>query len=179
MASWSTRWAGPTCARVFRHVGEAFEEDPVRILRLGRFAARFADFSIAPETLALCRRMVEAGEADALVAERVWKELSRGLMTAKPSRMLDVLHQSGALARVMPELREPAAVSADVDRAATLGLPLASRYALMCRLTPEREALGRRLRVPTECNDCARLLPEMLSGLEAVDRTDARMRSWR
>ena len=74
MASWSTRWAArPTCARVFRHVGEAFEEDPVRILRLGRFAARFADFSIAPETLALCRRMVEAGEADALVAERVWK----------------------------------------------------------------------------------------------------------
>ena len=69
--------------------------------------------------------------------------------------MLDVLHQSGALARVMPELREPAAVGADVDRAATLGLPLASRYALMCRLTPEREALGRRLRVPTECNDCA------------------------
>ena len=57
-------------------------------------------------------------------------------------------------------------------RAATLGLPLASRYALMCRLTPEREALGRRLRVPTECNDCARLLPEMLSGLEAVDRQD-------
>ena len=159
-------------ARVFRHVGEAFEEDPVRILRLGRFAARFADFSIAPETLALCRRMVEAGEADALVAERVWKELSRGLMTVKPSRMLDVLHQSGALARVMPELREPAAVGADVDRAATLGLPLASRYALMCRLTPEREALGRRLRVPTECNDCARLLPEMLSGLEAVDRQD-------
>ena len=144
----------------------------MRILRLGRFAARFADFSIAPETLALCRRMVEAGEADALVAERVWKELSRGLMTAKPSRMLDVLHQSGALARVMPELREPAAVGADVDRAATLGLPLASRYALMCRLTPEREALGRRLRVPTECNDCARLLPEMLSGLEAVDRQD-------
>ena len=116
--------------------------------------------------------MVEAGEADALVAERVWKELSRGLMTVKPSRMLDVLHQSGALARVMPELREPAAVGADVDRAATLGLPLASRYALMCRLTPEREALGRRLRVPTECNDCARLLPEMLSGLEAVDRQD-------
>ena len=72
----------------------------------------------------------------------------------------------------MPELREPAAVGADVDRAATLGLPLASRYALMCRLTPEREALGRRLRVPTECNDCARLLPEMLSGLEAVDRQD-------
>ena len=79
-------------------MGEAFEEDPVRILRLAA-SRRFADFSIAPETLALCRRMVEAGEADALVAERVWKELSRGLMTAKPSRMLDVLHQSGALAR--------------------------------------------------------------------------------
>ena len=99
-------------------------------------------------------------------------------MTVKPSRMLDVLHQSGALAQVMPELREPAAVGADVDRAATLGLPLASRYALMCRLTPEREALGRRLRVPTECNArvcCRRCCP---AWRRSTDRT-ARMRSWR
>ena len=71
------RWAArPTCARVFRHVGEAFEEDPVRILRLAA-SRRFADFSIAPETLALCRRMVEAGEADALVAERVEGTVAR------------------------------------------------------------------------------------------------------
>ena len=145
-------------ARVLRHVGEAFAEDPVRILRLGRFAARFGDFSVAPETLALCRRMVEAGEADALVPERVWKELSRGLMAATPSRMLDVLQQSGALARVMPQLQGVATVSADLDRAAAAGLALPGRYALLCRHSPEHEALGRRLRVPTECADQARLL---------------------
>ncbi|WP_312430715.1 CCA tRNA nucleotidyltransferase [Achromobacter sp.] len=155
--------------RVFRHVGEAFEEDPVRILRLGRFAARFGDFSVAPETMELCRRMVAAGEADALVAERVWKELSRGLMAKTPSRMLGVLAESGALARVMPELQGVDEVAPQVDRAAQQGLPLASRYALMCRLTPEREALGRRMRVPTECNDYARLLPDVLDALDALD----------
>ncbi|MBO9330387.1 tRNA CCA-pyrophosphorylase [Achromobacter sp. HZ01] len=166
-------------ARVLRHVGEAFEEDPVRILRLGRFAARFGDFTIAPETLELCRRMVQAGEADALVPERVWKELSRGLMASTPSRMLGVLRDCGALARVMPELQEVDVTAADVDRAAGLGLPLPGRYALLCRLTPEREALGRRLRVPTECNDYARLLPEVLAGLDAAqqaaDAADAQL----
>jgi tRNA nucleotidyltransferase (CCA-adding enzyme) len=166
-------------ARVFRHVGEAFAEDPVRILRLGRFAARFADFSVAPETMALCRRMVDAGEADALVAERVWKELSRGLMADAPSRMLDVLQASGALARVMPELQGVDDVAADIDRAAAAGLSLAGRYALLCRLTPDREAMGRRLRVPAECNDYARLLPEMLAGLDGAqeggDAADAQL----
>ncbi len=149
-------------ARVLRHVGEAFGEDPVRILRLARFAARFGDFTVAPETLELCRRMVEAGEADALVPERVWKELSRGLMAAAPSRMLDVLARSGALARVMPQLQQAPAVGTDLDRAAAASLPLPGRYALLCRLTPEREALSRRLRVPTECADQARLLPRVV-----------------
>ncbi|WP_055322925.1 tRNA CCA-pyrophosphorylase, partial [Bordetella pertussis] len=121
-------------ARVLRHVGEAFAEDPVRILRLGRFAARFGDFSIAPETMQLCRRMVEAGEADALVPERVWKEVSRGLMAQAPSRMLDVLARAGALARVMPELHDDTAVRAEIDRAAAAGLPLAGRYALAAQL---------------------------------------------
>jgi len=152
-------------ARVLRHVGEAFAEDPVRILRLARFAARFADFRVAPETLELCRDMVRAGEADALVPERVWKELSRGLMAGRPSRMLEVLAQSGALERVMPELEGAQAVSADLDRAAGRNLPLPGRYALLCRLSGERAALGRRLRVPAECNDHARLLPVLLQGL--------------
>ncbi|MCK6403635.1 MAG: multifunctional CCA addition/repair protein [Sphaerotilus natans subsp. sulfidivorans] len=99
-------WGGRTdlAARVLRHVGPAFAEDPVRILRLARFAARFADFSVAPETLALCRAMVEAGEVDALVPERVWQELSRGLMEARPSRMIEVLRDCGALARLLPEV---------------------------------------------------------------------------
>ena len=91
-------------AKVFRHVSNAFAEDPVRILRLARFAARFPDFSVAPETAALMRQMVLQGEVDALVAERVWQEIARGLMEAAPSRMLAVLRDCGALARIMPEL---------------------------------------------------------------------------
>lgn len=91
-------------ARLFRHVSDAFAEDPVRILRVARFAARFHDFTVAPETLVLMRRMVEAGEVDALVAERVWQELARGLMEARPSRMFEVLRECGALARLLPEL---------------------------------------------------------------------------
>lgn len=91
-------------ARVLRHVGPAFAEDPVRILRLARFAARLPDFTVADETRALMRRMVEAGEVDALVPERVWQELARGLMEARPARMIDVLRDCGALARLLPEL---------------------------------------------------------------------------
>jgi tRNA nucleotidyltransferase (CCA-adding enzyme) len=91
-------------ARVLRHVTDAFREDPVRILRLARFAARFAHFSIAPGTLALMRAMVEEGEVDHLVPERVWQELARGLVEPKPSRMLEVLRECGALARLLPEV---------------------------------------------------------------------------
>jgi len=90
-------------ARVLRHVSPAFAEDPVRILRVARFAARFG-FGIAEETQALMRGMVAAGEVDALVAERVWQELSRGLMEAKPSRMFEALRACGALARILPEI---------------------------------------------------------------------------
>ena len=90
--------------KVLRHVTDAFREDPVRILRLARFAARFDDFSVAPDTMALMREMVDAGEVDALVPERVWQELARGLMEIKPSRMFTVLRDCGALARVLPEV---------------------------------------------------------------------------
>jgi tRNA nucleotidyltransferase (CCA-adding enzyme) len=90
--------------RVLRHVTDAFREDPVRILRLARFAARFHDFTIAPETMALMRQMVQAGEVDALVAERVWQELARGLMEERPSRMFEVLRACGALQRLLPEV---------------------------------------------------------------------------
>jgi tRNA nucleotidyltransferase (CCA-adding enzyme) len=91
-------------AKVLRHVTEAFREDPVRILRLARFAARFPDFTVAPETMTLMREMVSEGEVDALVSERVWQELSRGLMGAQPSRMLQVLRACGALQRLLPEV---------------------------------------------------------------------------
>jgi tRNA nucleotidyltransferase (CCA-adding enzyme) len=90
--------------QVLRHVTEAFAEDPVRVLRVARFAARFANFSVADETMALMRQMVEDGEVDHLVPERVWQELAKGLMSAKPSRMFEVLRECGAIKVLLPEL---------------------------------------------------------------------------
>jgi tRNA nucleotidyltransferase (CCA-adding enzyme) len=91
-------------SKTLRHVSDAFAEDPVRILRIARFSARLVDFNVAPETLLLMRQMVEAGEVDALVAERVWQELAKGLMEQKPSRMFEVLRACGALQKILPEL---------------------------------------------------------------------------
>jgi hypothetical protein len=121
-------------AGILRHVSPAFAEDPVRLLRLARLAARFPHFTVAPETEALLAQLVQAGEVDALVAERVWQELSRGLMAERPSRMLQVLARCGALARLLPGLPaddpEPGAA---LDRAAAVGAaaPLPVRAALL------------------------------------------------
>jgi len=153
--------------RVLRHVSEAFGEDPVRILRLARFAARFDEFRVAPETLALCRQMVAEGEADALVPERVWREVSRGLMQDHPSRLVSVLEESGALARVAPAWHPPGDMGVRLDEAARRALPLASRYALACVNATDAAALHARLKVPTECADAARLLPLLREGLQA------------
>lgn len=93
-------------SKTLRHVSAAFAEDPVRILRTARFAARYADFTVAPETIRLMQNMVQDGEVDALVAERVWQELAKGLMEAKPSRMFEVLRACGALKKILPELNK-------------------------------------------------------------------------
>ena len=140
-------------AKVLRHVTLAFAEDPVRILRLARFAARFCDFSVAPETEELMQQMVADGEVDALVPERVWQELARGLMQVRPSRMLAVLRRCGALQKLLPEVDklwgvpQRAEVHPDghsnidtgfylmrvLDMAARLQAPLAVRFACLCR----------------------------------------------
>lgn len=91
-------------SKILRHVTGAFAEDPVRLIRLARFATRFENFAIAPETLALCRRLVESGEVDHLVPERVWQEMARALTHDRPSRFFLVLRETGALARIVPEL---------------------------------------------------------------------------
>ena len=133
--------------KVLRHVSLAFAEDPVRILRLARFAARFAGFSVATETMVLMRRMVAAGEVNALVAERVWQELAKGLMETKPSRMFQVLRQCGALVVLLPEVDrlwgvpQPEAHHPEIDTgvhlmmvldmAAQLDAPLAVRWACL------------------------------------------------
>ena len=156
---------------VLRHVSPAFAEDPVRILRVARFAARFG-FKVAPATLRLMRAMVDAGEADALVAERVWQELAIGLMEAAPSKMFALLRRCGALARALPELAAAWASRAQylrsqraLERAAARGCTLEVRYAVLaCALAgveaPERESrrMSARLRAPADCADLALLL---------------------
>jgi tRNA nucleotidyltransferase (CCA-adding enzyme) len=156
-------------ARVLRHVGPAFVEDPVRILRLARFAARFPDFSVAPETLALARAMVRQGEADALVPERAWQELARGLMEARPSRMIDVLDQCGLLQRWAPQLAGRTDVREALDRAADRGLPLPARFAILASGLPSTEALDAllsRLRADHDSVQLARLLLQLRGDLE-------------
>jgi tRNA nucleotidyltransferase (CCA-adding enzyme) len=135
-------------AKVLRHVTDAFREDPVRILRVARFAARFADFTVAPETMALMQDMVAEGEVDALVAERVWQELARGLVENTPSRMFEVLRACGALQKLLPEVHKLWGVAqrADyhpeidtgihlmmvLDMSARLQTSLAVRFACLC-----------------------------------------------
>ena len=134
-------------AKVLRHVSDAFAEDPLRVLRLARFAARFTEFTVAPETLALCRQLVTDGEMRELAAERVWQEISRGLMEEAPSRMLEVLRACGALAELAPELDRLWGVPQKaiyhpeidtgihimqvIDYAAHQGWPLATRFAAL------------------------------------------------
>ncbi len=152
-------------AGILRHVSDSFAEDPVRILRVARFAARFG-FTVAPETMALMRRMVEAGEADALVAERVWQEIARGLMEKSPSRMVAVLRECGALARILAELDRsfshpdaPDRLAARLDCAAGRGYALPVRFALLVLDLGVEHAgeLCARLNAPNDCREAARL----------------------
>jgi tRNA nucleotidyltransferase (CCA-adding enzyme) len=176
-------------ARVLRHVGPAFIEDPVRILRLARFAARFAEFSIAAETLALAQRIVQQGEADALVPERAWQEFARGLMEARPSRMIDVLGQSGLLQRWGTPLDDCPDTLLALDRAADRALPLAARFAIMASCLPSSKVLDRllgRVRADQDSAQLARLLLQLSPALkraataaqrlQALERADAMRR---
>lgn len=181
--------------KVLRHTTNAFREDPVRVLRLARFAARFHDFSVAPDTMELMQAMVHDGEMQHLVAERVWQELAKGLMEAQPARMFGVLRQCEALAIILPELDRLWGVPQSVQHhpeidtgihvmlvinmAAQLNASLPVRYAALVHdlgkgTTPadvlprhigheERSVrllrvVGKRLRVPTECNELAEVV---------------------
>lgn len=168
--------------KILRHVSPAFAEDPVRILRTARFAARYG-FAVAPETMSLMRGMVESGEARALVPERVWKELARGLMEDHPERMIEVLRECGALKVALPEVDALFGVPQRADyhpeidsgihtlltlrRAAALGLTLPERYAALLH------DLGK-ARTPAE------ILPRHhghdLAGVEPVQAVNTRLR---
>ncbi|KQX22157.1 hypothetical protein [Variovorax sp. Root434] len=162
--------------KVLRHVTDAFREDPVRILRVARFAARFDDFSVAPETMALMREMVAAGEADALVPERVWQELSRGLMEAHPSRMFEVLRDCGALAVLLPGIETGTQPMAAIDAGARLQVSLAVRFACLMRSVgqPQLQQVCDRWRVPVDIRELAEVVAREhghVDGSGALDAT--------
>jgi len=162
--------------KVLRHVTDAFREDPVRILRVARFAARFDDFSVAPETMALMREMVAAGEADALVPERVWQELSRGLMESRPSRMFEVLRDCGALAVLLPGIETGTQAMAAIDAGARLRASLAVRFACLMRSVgqPQLQQVCDRWRVPVDIRELAEVVAREhghVDGSGALDAT--------
>jgi tRNA nucleotidyltransferase (CCA-adding enzyme) len=162
--------------KVLRHVTDAFREDPVRILRVARFAARFDDFSVAPETMALMREMVAAGEADALVPERVWQELSRGLMEARPSRMFEVLRDCGALAVLLPGIETGTQAMAAIDAGSRLRASLAVRFACLMRSVeqPQLQQVCDRWRVPVDIRELAEVVAREhghVDGSGALDAT--------
>jgi tRNA nucleotidyltransferase (CCA-adding enzyme) len=164
-------------AGVLRHVSAAFVEDPVRILRVARFAARFPEFRIADETVKLMRAMVARGEADALVPERVWQEIAKGLAEPEPSRMFSVLNECRALERVLPEwmrLNETRALAA-LGIAAERRLALVERFAaLFAGADPDAvESACARLKCPGDCRDLALLASRFSTPIEDAERLEA------
>ena len=158
-------------ARLLRHVSPAFAEDPLRVLRVARFAARYCSlgFQVAPETLLLMQEMVASGELDALTAERLWKEISRALLEERPDVFIRVLHDCGALTALLPEVAagfageqpEPGArVSATLRQSAEVQASLNVRWACLLLDVPEEKhaAISARLKVPRDPAELALLL---------------------
>lgn len=169
-------------ARTLRHVTEAFAEDPVRILRLARFRARWPDFGIAPETAALMQAMVARGEVDHLVPERVWQEFARGLQEARPGRLIETLRGCGALARLLPDAlrpqadRLPAALPGEASGAPDfLAAPLPVRWAWFVAPldSTAQQALGEHWRVPKALQELAQLAQRERADWSAVASLDS------
>jgi tRNA nucleotidyltransferase (CCA-adding enzyme) len=156
--------------KLFRHIGPAFSEDPVRLLRIARFAARFSDFSIEPSTLTLLKKIHSSGELSALVKERVWQEISRGFMSEKPSRMLDVLNEIGVFELFFPKLNsKDASLPSDIDSAAKCQFNLSQRCAVLLSnlKTEDINAWAALWGIPVECHDHAVLARELKVGLNS------------
>jgi tRNA nucleotidyltransferase (CCA-adding enzyme) len=158
--------------RRLRHVSAAFTEDPVRILRVARFAARFAGlgFTVAPETGALMQSMVAAGEVRALVPERIWRELERALGESHPEAFFRVLENCGALTELLPALQWNAAVMAALQAAVQLSPDTDIRFAALFATTaPEKvQALCGRLHVPNEHRELAVLTAKLAPRIAAI-----------
>lgn len=161
--------------KLLRHVSPAFSEDPLRVLRVARFAARYAPlgFTVAPETMALMRHLSESGELQALTAERSWKETSRALMEPRPDVFVEVLRESGALQEILPEVATLFSASIGIGQhmlavlrqCAHHELPLTVRWAaLLCDVSKGGleliAAVNARCKVPRDCQELAMLVGE-------------------
>lgn len=150
-------------ARILRHVSPAFAEDPVRILRIGRFLARYAEFgfTVAPETISLMQQMTEAGEVDALVAERVWKELQRALGEKNPEQFFAVLAACGALTKLFPAITMQDPGMHALIRAAAMTTDVNVRFATLVHALPDAKqtisTLAHRYRLPNNYHELAKL----------------------
>lgn len=156
-------------AKTFRHVSLAFQEDPVRLLRLARFAARWPDFLISDQTQMLCQSMVVCGEADALVAERIWQEISKGLEAKRPSRMIRVLEDTGVWAAITKGagiVQEE--TSRHLDSAAAENLPAEGRYALLIHNTGCDCFEPNLFKAPKSHQELAELLCQSFRGLDSL-----------
>lgn len=165
-------------ARLLRHVSDAFAEDPLRILRTARFAARFSPmgFRVADDTMALMKTMVANGEVTDLVPERIWQEMQRALMEQEPTTFFSVLRDCGALTVIIPELDDSQAFSdamTVLNSAHNKDLPLESRFAAL--LSPiESKAANKRaknLKAPNDCIALARLVTELVPIVEQDSAT--------
>ncbi|QKZ07081.1 multifunctional CCA tRNA nucleotidyl transferase/2'3'-cyclic phosphodiesterase/2'nucleotidase/phosphatase [Pseudomonas eucalypticola] len=146
-------------ARLLRHVSPAFAEDPLRVLRVARFAARYAGlgFKVASETLLLMRQLSESGELQALTPERSWKEISRALMEEQPQVFIQVLHDCGALEILMPEVASGGERRLfALQQAARHNQPLTVRWA--CLVQGLGKAINERFKVPRDCQELAMLV---------------------
>jgi tRNA nucleotidyltransferase (CCA-adding enzyme) len=150
--------------KTLKHVSEAFAEDPVRILRVARFAARFG-FQVHAETMRLMRAMVDSGEADALVPERVWQEFAKGLAEEQPGRMFEVLQAAGLQAKLLPGLRDiPQSISGSVP----------ARFARLAWMLEAKDvdAVCERLRAPNEVRELAVLASRSRAALQKASTPD-------
>ncbi len=158
-----------------RHVSEAFAEDPVRILRVARLASKLVDFKVHPDTNRLMQQMVENGEVEALVAERVWQELSRGLQTQKPTRFFEVLEDCGALSILFPEITDVHSAKQTLARAVQLTEEAPVRFAALLFGVDSKaiKQFVKRYRIPRDYADLAALLSVWYPAYQTADKADA------
>ncbi len=164
-------------AKLLRHVSPAFCEDPVRILRLARFAAKLPEFSIHPETITLMQKMVENGEVDALVAERVWQELHRALQCYAPTRFFDTLQVCRALKILFPQIKYDNKIKELLSPENTEKLKPSIRFAMLfsrCDIEAIKNFI-KRYRIPKEFSELALLLAkhgQQYAGLDLSRASD-------